>query len=65
MSNNILNQSITALGGIGPKRAEYFRTLGVFTVNDLLHYYPRTYEDRVTTKKIAEIKFLATEYHKC
>lgn len=56
MKNTILNQDITTLGGIGPKRAEKFRTLGVFTLNDILHYYPRTYEDRVTTKKIAEIK---------
>ncbi len=56
MSNNILNQNITTLNGIGQKRAESFRTLGVFTVNDLLRFYPRTYEDRTTIKKIAEIK---------
>lgn len=56
MQDTILNQNITALSGIGPKRAEFFRTLGVFTVNDLLHYYPRTYENRLTFKKIAEIK---------
>ena len=56
MSSNILNQNITALSGIGQKRAEFFRTLGVFTLNDLLHFYPRAYEDRTTIKKIAEIK---------
>lgn len=56
MSNDFSNQNITALGGIGPKRAEFFRTLGVSTVNDLLHFYPRTYENRITTKKIAELK---------
>ena len=56
MQDNILNQNITALGGIGPKRAEFFRTLGVSTVNDLLHFYPRTYENRKNVKKIAELK---------
>lgn len=54
--SNLLNQDITVLHGIGQKRAESFRTLGVYTLNDLLHFYPRTYEDRTTIKKIAEIK---------
>ena len=56
MSNNILNQNITVLDGIGQKRAEFFRTLGVFTLKDLLRFYPRAYEDRTNFKKIAEIK---------
>ncbi len=56
MPNDVLNQAITTLNGIGQKRAENFRTLGVFTLNDLLHFYPRTYEDRTNVKKIAEIK---------
>ena len=54
--SDLLNQNITALSGIGPKRAESFRTLGVFTIGDLLRLYPRAYEDRTTIKKIAEIK---------
>lgn len=54
--SDLLNQNITALSGIGPKRAELFRTLGVFTIEDLLRLYPRTYEDRTNIKKIAEIK---------
>jgi len=56
MHNAILKQNITVLHGIGHKRAESFRTLGVCTINDLLHFYPRTYEDRTNIKKIAEIK---------
>ena len=54
--SDFLKQDITTLHGIGQKRAESFRTLGVFTVEDLLRFYPRTYEDRTTVKKIAEIK---------
>lgn len=54
--SDLLNQNITVLQGIGQKRAESFRTLGIYTVEDLLHFYPRAYEDRTTIKKIAEIK---------
>ncbi len=52
---NRLNENISVLHGIGPKRAELFRTLGLFTVGDLLSYYPRGYEDRTKIKKIAEL----------
>jgi len=54
--SDLSKQNITTLNGIGQKRAESFRTLGVFTVEDLLRFYPRTYEDRTIIKKIAEIK---------
>lgn len=54
--SDLLNQNITVLQGIGQKRAESFRTLGIYTVEDLLNFYPRAYEDRTTIKKIAEIK---------
>ncbi len=52
----MLKKDITALRGIGQKRADLFRTLGLYTVEDLLSYYPRTYEDRTNFKKIAELK---------
>lgn len=52
---NILNKNISVLNGIGPKRAELFCTLGLFTVGDLLSYFPRGYEDRTKVKKIAEL----------
>lgn len=32
--------------GIGPKRAEVFRSLGVHDVRGLLYFFPRRYEDR-------------------
>ncbi len=54
--SDLSNQNITVLQGIGHKRAESFRTLGIYTVEDLLNFYPRAYEDRTTIKKIAEIK---------
>ena len=52
----MLKKDITALRGIGQKRADLFRTLGLYTVEDLLFYFPRAYEDRTKFKKIAELK---------
>lgn len=40
-----LTDSIQFLKGIGPKSAENFYKLGIFTVQDLLLYYPFRYED--------------------
>lgn len=37
---------IQYLKGIGPAKAKLFDRLEIATVEDLLHYYPRTYQDR-------------------
>jgi len=37
---------IRYLKGVGPKRSVYLNKLGIFTVEDLLYYLPRRYEDR-------------------
>ncbi len=37
---------IQYLKGIGPTKAKLFERLEIETVEDLLHYYPRTYQDR-------------------
>lgn len=36
---------ITTLPGVAHKRAGYLDKIGVLTIADLLHYYPRRYED--------------------
>ncbi|MBE7381009.1 MAG: ATP-dependent DNA helicase RecG [Leptolyngbya sp. SIO1E4] len=38
-----LEQPVTYLKGVGPKNAERLAKLGLLTVLDLLHYYPRDY----------------------
>lgn len=38
--------SIQFLKGVGPKKAELFSHLGVETMDDLLFYFPRAWEDR-------------------
>jgi ATP-dependent DNA helicase RecG len=43
---------IQFLKGVGPKLAKHFNALGIYTVKDLLYYFPRNYEDRGNIKAI-------------
>ncbi len=49
-------QSIQYIKGVGPARSKLFNLLGVYTLEDLINYYPRTYEDRTNVKKIEELQ---------
>jgi len=42
--------------GIGPKLAEILAAKGIHTVDDLLHYLPFRYEDRLNPRGIAELR---------
>ena len=48
-----LDQSITALPGVGPKKEAAFERLGIRTLRDMLSNFPRTYDDRSVMKPIA------------
>ena len=48
--------SIRTIPGIGPKKAELFAKLGIETLGDLLHFYPRDYEDRTRITPIASLE---------
>ena len=48
-----LQDPVRSLKGIGEKKAQAFAKLGVFSLYDLLSFYPRRYEDRSTIKPIA------------
>lgn len=51
-----LEESITNIKGIGEKTGKLFNKLGVYTVNDLLNYYPRGYELFDSPVKACELK---------
>jgi len=51
-----LNTPIQYLKGIGPKRAKSFAAYGVYSVEDMLYYFPRRYEDRTNFTSISEVK---------
>jgi ATP-dependent DNA helicase RecG len=47
-----LESPIQFLKGVGPRRAVLFEHLGVRTVEDLLHHYPRLWQDRHETSDL-------------
>ena len=52
----VINESIQYVKGIGPKKAEKLNRLGIYTIKDLLYYFPRQFEDRSIIKKIAQLE---------
>lgn len=48
--------SIDKLNGIGKKRAELFNKLGIYSIGDLLSFYPKGYEDWSSTVKIESLQ---------
>ena len=50
-----LEKDIKYIKGVGPNRAVLLNKLGIFTLRDLIQYYPRDYEDRSKPKKIIEL----------
>ncbi len=50
-----LATSIQYFKGVGPKRVALLKRLGIETVEDLVTYYPRTYENRGEVKKIYDL----------
>ena len=47
---------VTDLRGVGPARAAALQRLGIFTLYDLLAYFPRDYEDRMNPVEIAQLQ---------
>ena len=48
-----LNTDVRYIKGIGEKKAQALNKLGVFSLRDLVSFFPRKYEDRSETKPIA------------
>lgn len=51
-----LYKDVQYVKGIGPKKADKLSKLGIFTLKDLLYYFPRQFEDRNNLKKIAQLE---------
>ncbi|MCC0648054.1 ATP-dependent DNA helicase RecG [Clostridioides sp. ZZV15-6598] len=51
-----LYKDVQYVKGIGPKKAYKLNKLGIFTLKDLLYYFPRQFEDRNNLKKIAQLE---------
>ena len=51
-----LMDGIQYVKGVGPKKKAELNRLGLFTVYDLITYFPRTYEDQSVLTKISELQ---------
>lgn len=54
--NMQINDSISVLKGVGPKKVEILHDIGIKTIEDLALYFPKSYEDRRTVTPISELK---------
>ena len=52
MSNDLLETGIRYIKGVGEAREKLMMKLGISTVQELIGYFPRTYEDRTRFKEI-------------
>ena len=50
-----LSDSVTTLKGVGASKEALLRKLGIETLEDLITYFPRTYEDRTKMCTISEL----------
>lgn len=53
--SNKLQDSIQYVKGVGPKVAEILSKIGIKKINDILYYFPRSYDDRRNIPKIKEL----------
>ena len=58
-----LDKDVKYIKGVGPTRVLLLNKLGIFTLKDLITYYPRTYEDRNGAKvKAFEVEVETVEF---
>lgn len=55
MDAGILSESVSKLPGVGKARLALLNRLGIFTVEDLISFFPRTYEDRTRLVAVNEL----------
>lgn len=51
-----LNQDVKFVKGVGPNRVVLLNKLGIYTLKDLITYYPREHEDRSKPVNISDVK---------
>ena len=51
-----LQDSLSSIKGVGPSREKELNALGIFTVEDLLYFFPKNYKSRATVKPIEALQ---------
>lgn len=54
MSRITMQSSVSELSGVGKTRATQLGKLGIITVRDLIHYFPRAYEKRSDVRLLSQ-----------
>ena len=49
-----IDDNIKNLKSVGPKRLKLLNNIGIFSIKDLLYFYPRRYEDSSKILKLSE-----------
>lgn len=52
-----LGKSVTNITGIGTSKAESLSRLGIFSIKDLIYFFPRKHEDYSSIKQINQLEF--------
>lgn len=52
----IMGEGLRTLKGVGEKTEKLFQKVGIYDTDDLLRYYPRSYDEYETPAEIAELK---------
>ena len=56
MEIEILNKKIEFIAGVGPSRSALLnKEIGIFTINDMLNYFPFRYEDRSKINRLSNV----------
>ena len=50
-----LSKDAKYIKGVGPNRVKQLNKLGIYTLEDIITYFPRTHEDRGKPKNIADL----------
>lgn len=55
--SDAISSPTSVVHGIGQKQAELLSKLGIYTISDLIYYYPRRYDDYSRLKLIKDLKY--------
>ncbi len=55
-NESLLDKDVQYIKGVGPQKVKFLHKLGIFKIEDVITYFPRTYEDRSKVSKINELE---------
>ncbi len=56
-----IDSPVSTLRGVGPAKSASLAAAGIVTIKDLLHYYPRAYQNKADIKTLADAAVLCSQ----